>query len=183
MARKPAARPQHDPGRPDLPGSEGFIEVETSILTRSPPRRPRLLGPSRVCGGEWFALAPVTPTVQAAADGGGLERYYQVSPASATKRPAPPIASRSSPSSNRGELSGAEEILDLNERLPDRRDLEDSEGIELPLPFPASPWQEAMIATATDRPDTPTAWTGPDVSTIARTPGFKCSPRRAAVGP
>jgi aspartyl-tRNA synthetase len=62
-----------------LEDQEGFVEVETPILTRSTPEGARdYLVPSRVNPGRMVCPAPIAPAVQATVDGVGVDRYYQI---------------------------------------------------------------------------------------------------------
>ncbi|TGG87760.1 MAG: aspartate--tRNA ligase [Aphanocapsa feldmannii 288cV] len=161
---------------------EGFIEVETPMLTRSTPEGARdYLVPSRVCGGEWFALPQSPQLFKQLLMVGGIERYYQVARCFRDED----LRADRQPEFTQLDLETSflsrDDILQLNERLIARL-WQTVLGVELPLPFPRLPWREAMARYGTDRPDTRYGMELTDVSDLVADTGFKVFSGAVAAG-
>ncbi|NET52818.1 MAG: aspartate--tRNA ligase, partial [Merismopedia sp. SIO2A8] len=156
-----------------LEDQQGFIEVETPVLTRSTPEGARdYVLPSRVNPGQWFALPQSPQLFKQLLMVSGLDRYYQIARCFRDEDLRADRQPEFTQLDMEMSFMSQDEIIQLNEDLVCHI-LKEVKGIDLPRPFPRITYADSMNRYGSDRPDTRYDLELVDVSDVVKDSKFK----------
>lgn len=152
--------------------NEGFLEIETPMLTKSTPEGARdYLVPSRVHPGNFYALPQSPQLFKQLLMCAGYDRYFQLAKCFRDED----LRADRQPEFTQVDMElsfvDVDDVIEVNERLL-KYVCKEAIGLDVELPIKRMTWQEAMNRFGSDKPDTRFGMELCDVSEVVKDCGF-----------
>jgi aspartyl-tRNA synthetase len=153
--------------------SQGFLEIETPILSKSTPEGARdFLVPSRLSPGKFYALPQAPQQYKQLLMVAGVEKYFQIAKAFRDED----LRADRQPEFTQIDIEASfvtpNEIYTLTEGMLSAI-FKAARGIEVPVPFPRLTYREAVDTFGSDKPDRRFGMRLVDLGNVFRSSQFK----------